>query len=754
MQDVNVWKIGSRWGNPNEPVVYLFRDYGCVFFGEADKKRIGDWKSVRAGDLFVISEGATPIAIAEARGSFAKYEECGIRFREADWRKYIDENVVVVCKAKIIFLDENAQGQNWSLDPRKRFCRVSDKSTQDSVKEHWKRMLDNQDKGLFEIKTRVVSLIETGEDKGCGGIFSSNVMYKIPIYQRPYSWGEQELRSLLEDIKQGLDAKEPIFLGTMQLGEATVLDPRRNKRSYDVIDGQQRLSTFLILLSILEKLIGGESVLLEFARLNFSTSVNNRAAQDDFDEYLEFIEKLDLEDPRKILEGEKNKWYISNRYICNALSIIEILMELADSKSECEGNQHISNEEFRKYASDLYKFLVANVRIVVLETHAGLSKTLKIFNTINSTGLDLGTDDLFKVKFYEYRQNQGDGEEVFERISNIYEQIDEWNRGPGNERIEMVQILSTFQRYLIGKYGMRVETFTMSQERFFEQLFDTLLKVHVHPEFRDFNGVLTVGELQKIVDERIRYLKACAEDVELDVFRRMFWETRYGYAEDFPVLAMVSGVADIGTVKNFTIGLIKGLVPPSLYYAKTVSHGRGCLIRMLKGMWDGTIKRGEDIGFYCNANWKFDDLSLCEVLSRALQQDMAFNLKWKNLVCKLVEYLSTEKEDRKKDLMITRLFATSFDIEHIHPSVDRNSEWRDEIDKIGNLVMFEREKNRSVQEHIDQKPSKYKDSVYASIRVLAEQVATWKPSDAEARRKDITEKLCDFIGGGDGYNKE
>ena len=62
--------------------------------------------------------------------------------------------------------------------------------------------------------------------------------------------------------------------------------------------------------------------------------------------------------------------------------------------------------------------------MVVVETVAGLSKTIKIFNTINTAGLDLNGDDLFKVRFYEYlRDTNKYGEDAFEKISNIYKTI-------------------------------------------------------------------------------------------------------------------------------------------------------------------------------------------------------------------------------------------------------------------------------------------------------------------------------------------
>ena len=70
-----VWKVGSRWGNLGESVLDLFLEYKCVFFGTNDDCRKGDWGAVRKGDLFVISEGSTPVAVGEALGECVDYRK-------------------------------------------------------------------------------------------------------------------------------------------------------------------------------------------------------------------------------------------------------------------------------------------------------------------------------------------------------------------------------------------------------------------------------------------------------------------------------------------------------------------------------------------------------------------------------------------------------------------------------------------------------------------------------------------------------
>lgn len=70
--------------------------------------------------------------------------------------------------------------------------------------------------------------------------------YKVPIYQRPYSWTVDEAQELWSDIE---DNSSPYFLGIL------VFQKTEDDRIFKVVDGQQRLATLLLLLrSAVEKL--------------------------------------------------------------------------------------------------------------------------------------------------------------------------------------------------------------------------------------------------------------------------------------------------------------------------------------------------------------------------------------------------------------------------------------------------------------------------------------------------------------------
>ena len=78
--------------------------------------------------------------------------------------------------------------------------------------------------------------------------------YIVPDYQREYVWTDKEVHQLLEDIGEQIDActTREYFIGTV------LVSPTDQKNHYEVIDGQQRLTTFFLLLCALKHLFQGE----------------------------------------------------------------------------------------------------------------------------------------------------------------------------------------------------------------------------------------------------------------------------------------------------------------------------------------------------------------------------------------------------------------------------------------------------------------------------------------------------------------
>ena len=71
--------------------------------------------------------------------------------------------------------------------------------------------------------------------------------YYVPLYQRGYKWTASQIEKLLDDINNF--ERQP---GKFYCVQNITLVPNKKKKCYNVVDGQQRLTTMSLLLSVLD----------------------------------------------------------------------------------------------------------------------------------------------------------------------------------------------------------------------------------------------------------------------------------------------------------------------------------------------------------------------------------------------------------------------------------------------------------------------------------------------------------------------
>ena len=106
-------------------------------------------------------------------------------------------------------------------------------------------------------------------------LFNGKVQYLVPRWQRPYRWGDTEIRRLVEDllaIAAANDEARPHYGGTM----ITVLERTGVLKVHRVVDGQQRLTTVSLLLARIAEVLGADGKYGELTaagiRLNLLTN--------------------------------------------------------------------------------------------------------------------------------------------------------------------------------------------------------------------------------------------------------------------------------------------------------------------------------------------------------------------------------------------------------------------------------------------------------------------------------------------------
>ena len=76
-------------------------------------------------------------------------------------------------------------------------------------------------------------------------IFYTGKFFEIPLYQRDYSWNDDNIDDLFEDINESIETKTNHYIGTF------ILSQKKEEGSYEIVDGQQRLTTLTMLLNLL-----------------------------------------------------------------------------------------------------------------------------------------------------------------------------------------------------------------------------------------------------------------------------------------------------------------------------------------------------------------------------------------------------------------------------------------------------------------------------------------------------------------------
>ncbi|GAA8590022.1 DUF262 domain-containing protein [Helicobacter pylori] len=200
--------------------------------------------------------------------------------------------------------------------------------------------------------------------------------YQIPIYQRPYQWTEENCEKLLDDLFEDYeeDRESDYFCGSLVLVKS---DPNSKTETYDIVDGQQRLSTFILLAKVLATLFLER--LTEESKEYLQESLNSRHGKKDRLNFnaIGFNSKKDFQ----YALTSFNDAHVSNNknnYLKNAVCLKDYLRK-----------KEIKN------INDFIDWLYSNVKFITIICPS-IDKALRIFNVLNARGLPLNATDIFK----------------------------------------------------------------------------------------------------------------------------------------------------------------------------------------------------------------------------------------------------------------------------------------------------------------------------------------------------------------------
>ncbi|WRB64240.1 DUF262 domain-containing protein [Helicobacter pylori] len=239
------------------------------------------------------------------------------------------------------------------------------------------------------------------KDSHLRDILRDELYYQIPIYQRPYQWTEENCEKLLDDLFSSYECykESDYFCGSLVL-IAIDIDSKTNATTYDIVDGQQRLSTFILLAKVLATLFLER--LTEESKDYLQESLNSRYGKKDRLNFnaIGFNSKKDFQYALTSFNDapvNNNK----NNYLKNAIYLKNYLR-----KKEIED------------INDFIEWLYFKV-IFIRTTCSNISMALRIFTVLNARGLPLHATDIFKGELLKKLTEEKEQEELATRWENL-----------------------------------------------------------------------------------------------------------------------------------------------------------------------------------------------------------------------------------------------------------------------------------------------------------------------------------------------
>jgi len=256
------------------------------------------------------------------------------------------------------------------------------------------------------------------DNKSIKQIFGdSDAFYQMPIYQRPYAWDKERVEQLWYDILDAYknNSEDEKNDKNYFLGSIVVV---KNSHAFEVVDGQQRLTTLTILFCVLRDLelnIDKKNVIHNSIkdlvegkeRLKLTTHLNNQAF---FEETI--LKKIDFSTSRKEL--------YQNRFLQTAFYFKDLIEKANDPNSE----DYI--QDFNAFIDYLFN-RTTMIKVVCFDE----GFAIKLFTVLNDRGLDLSPADIIKAYLLQYldENKRANFIEVWKQLESVIEYSDESLQG-------------------------------------------------------------------------------------------------------------------------------------------------------------------------------------------------------------------------------------------------------------------------------------------------------------------------------------
>ena len=594
-----------------------------------------------------------------------------------------------------------------------------------------------------------------------------DTVFTIPEYQRAYSWGIDNCDKLWQDINDFVESesKDRYFFGTI------IINCQDNDTKYGLIDGQQRTTTFLLLLKALLVRI---NIAIERTASDEDSASICRGLQERRRRIMGILYKAETEDISDKPDAAKDSEICHREIILENFSINEqyktelstILQATDYASAEARVIKIKYKQKDNRYTNffrnfkffygkiselsdsqlnSIAKSITDNCEVIEIKSWQ-VEQAITMFNSLNSDGLPLYDSDIISAKLYAEAEKRGKEKEfadLWKKLNNCINELESTRIADINSILmQYMYYIRTVNKETISETGA-INVTTPGLRRYFTEI----NKMPITDPIGMCSDMVKLAKVWKKVSEypQMKVLLKFNENTKLFLASYFFRFDEDNITEEFvePILECL--------LRLFSLLELVDVGYSSKYF-KTFLFGTEVKLVSKSTTVDAIT---QDFNEHIRSNWDK------ETIWAALHDYDG------NVLVYLNEFLFA----KEKGLSFT--LGTKYDIEHIMPysgnnlqeirkdaEIDSEEEFYGVVNKLGNKILLEEKINRAignewfrtkVSTKLENKTG-YIDSKYPIARALVSKYQSankpyWKKDDIMSTTDKASDRIVRFIFG-------
>lgn len=594
-----------------------------------------------------------------------------------------------------------------------------------------------------------------------------DTVFTIPEYQRAYSWGIDNCDKLWQDINDFVESesKDRYFFGTI------IINCQDNDTKYGLIDGQQRTTTFLLLLKALLVRI---NIAIERTASDEDSASLCRGLQERRRRIMGILYKAETEDISDKPDAAKDAEICRRGIILENFSINEqyktelstILQATDYASAEARVIKIKYKQKDNRYTNffrnfkffygkiselsdsqlnSIAKSITDNCEVIEIKSWQ-VEQAITMFNSLNSDGLPLYDSDIISAKLYAEAEKRGKEKEfadLWKQLNNCINELESTRIADINSILmQYMYYIRTINKETISETGA-INVTTPGLRRYFTEV----NKMPITDPIGMCSDMVKLVKVWKKVSEypQMKVLLKFNENTKLFLASYFF-----RFDEDNITEELVEPILEC-LLRLFSLLELVDVGYSSKYF-KTFLFGAEVKLVSKSTTVDAIT---QDFNEHIRSNWDK------ETIWAALHDYDG------NVLVYLNEFLFA----KEKGLSFT--LGTKYDIEHIMPysgnnlqeirkdaEIDSEEKFYGVVNKLGNKILLEEKINRAignewfrtkVSTKLENKTG-YIDSKYPIARALVSKYQSankpyWKKDDIMSATDKASDRIVSFIFG-------